>query len=725
MPGQITFPSDSHGGKAAVLMELQSAGFRVPRFVVSPADLEDAVNSIGTPLAVRSSATLEDSEGLSFAGQFSSFLNLYTLQDAQAAVRDCVDSIREPSVIAYCRKNNIDPDRLRMEFIVQRMVNPELAGVAFTVNPVTGAEDVYIEACEGLADELLAGRQAALPDEHALLKKYRPEIEETARQLHLHFGSPQDIEFAIEDGKLYVLQSRPITRISFAPSVGEWTNANFRDGGVSSGSCSPLMWSLYDFIWEDALKGLLREIKLLRGDFTAGRMFFGRPYWNIGAVKQCFRRLPGFVEREFDNDLGVKIQYQDNGSCTPKSLLRLLRSMPTLYAIDRFLTTQETSAKEMLSNGFAGIERRHEIMPEDATSAFRELVERDYYSVEKNYFRTVFAAFLAKIDFKVSFPQADYTSLLVALPEMRHTAPMRALREMAEGGNLDVSSILKEFRHHCRWGLDVRGARWDEDRKFVEELLDCLPLVERADPHPAYEQALTEALSGLPRRKHKSFTKKLNRLRSFVWLREELRDLSGRMYYIIRRYVLEIARRRGIGDDIFFMTFLEIFEDDRSNVERKREIFDSYCNFQAPDEIGARFAFDSRAEEGTLQGIGVNPGTVSGVSCLALTVEEALYVQPGSILVCPFIEPGWIPVLDRVAGVVTETGGLLSHAAVICREYGIPAVLGVPEATVRIADGQQVLLDGASGNVELIDGPNITLEQPREEFMDSLLRQSG
>src|SRR6185503_17209269 len=109
-------------------------------------------------------------------------------------------------------------------------------------------------------------------------------------------GCPQDIEFAIEDGNLYILQSRPITRIRFAGQSSEWTNADFRDGGVSSGVCSPLMWSFYEFVWDQTLKGTLRELRLFREDFPAGQMFFGRPYWNVGAVKDCLSWLPGFIE---------------------------------------------------------------------------------------------------------------------------------------------------------------------------------------------------------------------------------------------------------------------------------------------------------------------------------------------------------------------------------------------------------------------------------------------
>jgi pyruvate,water dikinase len=180
------------------------------------------------------------------------------------------------------------------------------------------------------------------------------------------------------------------------------------------------------------------------------------------------------------------------------------------------------------------------------------------------------------------------------------------------------------------------------------------------------------------------------------------------MYYLIRRHVLAIAERRGLGEDIFFMRFEEIIADDHSSIARRRERYESFRNFKAPNEIGSRFAFAPAPSRGALRGIAASPGSARGVARVARTIEESMRVETGAILVCPYTDPGWTPVLDRVAGVVTETGGLLSHAAVICREYGIPAVLGVPQATARIGDGARVAIHGNEGFVELdgsIDAP--------------------
>ena len=719
------------GGKAATLLELQAAGFPVPPFVVSPACMRDAVAELGFPLAVRSSASAEDGRELSFAGQFYSELHLNSIEDVELAVQRCRDSVESPAVGEYCRRNGISPRSLRMDVIVQQMIQPELSGVAFTVNPVTGAEEVVIEACRGVSENLLAGRTSALADDDPLLVRYRPTIEQMAKRLQLHFGMPQDVEFAIEDGELYVLQSRPITRIEFAPEIGEWTNADFRDGGVSSGVCTPLMWSLYEFIWDKALKNSLKELKLFGGDFQSGRMFFGRPYWNLGAVKRCVAKLPGFIERDFDRDLNVEINYEGDGMRTPVSFLRIVRAIPTLFALGKFFKRQVAFDRRFLETGFAAIERQHSPLRPDVETAFRELIERDFVETECNYFRTIFAASLAKMDFTSSFPDADYRMLVSALPPLRHMEPVRAVRSLSACDDENLDGIVEKYRHHYRRGLDICFRRWDEDDVFVQRMLRSLPSHEsengrtESDIRADYERAKANALTKLPRWQRRSFLRKLERLREFVWLREEMRDLSSRMYYLIRRYALEIARKRGIGDDIFFMTFREIFTRKPIHVKRSREIYESYRHFQAPNEIGRRYGLNSARVEANdchgshiLTGIGASAGTVTGKAFIASSVAEAIHIPPGSILVCPFTDPGWTPILDRAAGVVTEAGGLLSHAAIICREFGIAAILGVPHATTRIATGDTLRLRGDDGHVEIVERNPI--ESPNVEHQEKL-----
>lgn len=688
-------------GKAGRLLQLQAAGFPVPEFVVSPDDLHNVVRQLGMPLAVRSSASVEDGHAVSFAGQFQSFLNLETVSDVEQAIQRCHASLNEPSVIEYCLKNGIDPHGIRMDVIVQKMVQPVLAGVAFTVNPVTGSEEVSIEACAGLSNELLAGHGKPLPADHPLMQRYRDEIVTVSKQIQRHFGAPQDIEFAIAGDELFILQSRPITRIGFSADIGEWTNADFRDGGVSSSVCSPLMWSLYDFVWDRTLKDSLRELRLYQEDFDAGRMFFGRPYWNLGALKKCLLRLPGFVERQFDEDLSVQITYQDQGRTTPVSLGRVLFALPTLLAARRYLRVQQQKAEQLLSRNFVDQIQKYEPLPADVDAKFRELIEEDYLALEGTYFRTIFASSLAKMDFVEAFPDVDYAPLVAGLPALRHMAPVRALQELPDRNAEQIDALITRFGHHYRIGLDIIHPRWHEDRSFVVKMLSALPATAGVNPRSAYEDARAKVLARLSNRKRRKFIRKLDRLRRFLWLREELRDISNQMYSLIRRYVLQIGNQHGVGDEIFFATFQDIFSADWSNISGNRERFESFRLFRAPNEIGAPFAQQSIPSGESFTGIAASPGTASGFAFVAMNVEEAAAMPSGHILICPFSDPGWTPVLDRAIAVVTETGGQLSHAAIICREYGIPAVLGVTEATRRIPHGTYVTVYGQQGCVKL------------------------
>jgi pyruvate,water dikinase len=740
--------SPIHHGKAVALRDLQANGFLVPEFMVISADctseelasrITAIVAQLGLPLAVRSSASVEDGSVSSFAGMFASYLNLSTAADVEVAVIQCRASVRAPSVYDYCRNHRLAANDVRMDVIIQRMIQPELAGVAFTINPVTGQEDIVIEATAGLGDELLSGRKSSLPADSPLLLKHSEKIIDSANRVAAHFGSPQDIEFAIQDDVIWLLQSRPITRIGTLGIKGEWTNANFREGGVSSSVCSPLMWSLYNLIWDSSLRNCLREIKLLSFDFVPGRMFFGRPYWNLGALKQCLTRIPGFVEREFDADLGIEVNYEGDGIRTPVTPWNLVRVLPSVFAIRKFLKRQMAVTTGFLNGGYEQSHRKYEIIPQASGHAFRTLVEEDYLQFETNYFRTIFALSLAKLEFKHFFPDVGFSALMSNLPEVRHTAPLRRIEQMVRAKSIDLKALLADFGHHYHIGLDIRHPRWDEDPEYVEFLLQQAsaevspsPTIDaspdpggyasaangsrspdhtptRGSSHRDFEQAVDKAQSTLPVWKRVLFRRKLQQLRQLVWLREEMRDYSNRMYHLLRKYVLQIASERNIGDDIFFMTYQEIFVDDRSAIEQRRSTYNRFRNFTPPHEVGQSqsrrhsSAIASNRFQTTLYGLSASPGTVQGTARVVSTAKEAIQLPPGSILVCPHTDPGWTPALSRASGVITEAGGMLSHAAVLCREFRLPAVLSVPHVCSRIPDGSTVLINGDEGIIQLLN----------------------
>lgn len=697
------------GAKAAVLAELRDAGFPVPHFETSPSDLAATLRRLGTPLAVRSCAAIEDGPAASFAGQFQTVLEVSTLEGLRQAVATCRASCDTAGVREYCRRHRIDATSIRMDVIIQRMVAAELSGVAFSIDPMSGDDRVVIEACEGVGNALLAGQREPIAANHPLLARWRPAIEQLARDAQRHFGTPQDIEFAIDREHLWLLQSRPITRITHPTDRGAWTNADFRDGGVSASVCSPLMWSLYERVWSEALLGFLREIHLLSHDdqFEAGRLFYGRPYWNLGEVKRCLAALPGFVERRLDEDLSVEPAYDGDGMRTPVTLRTVLHALPTAWALRGFFRQQERFDRQFLAGRFEAMLQRYEPLPSSSTDALLRLVRGEFMLTEREYFRTIFAASLAKLDFKDAFPDADEAALVAGLGPLRHLAPLRWMRQMAATGSRDMDDLLYRFRHHQPAGLDVIHRRWDEQRDYVERLLEATA----AEPPARFDgdavDARAEHLTRLPRRHRARFDRKLNRLRTFLHLREEMRDCSSRIYYLIRRYALAISQERGLGDNVFFMTVEEIAADDRSRIAERRDVYERFRRFDAPNEIGNGQTLSPAPESvqprSTLRGLAAGRGCVRGTARVVRTADEASRLKEGVILVCPFVDPGWTCALDRVAAVVTETGGLLSHAAVICREFGLPAVLGVRGVTRCIQDGAVIEVDGNSGTVRCLE----------------------
>ena len=390
------------GGKAAVLLELQRAEFAVPEFVVSPVDLKEAVIRLGFPLAVRSSATLEDGHMDSFAGQFDSFLNLSSLEEVESAVQKCRDSLKSVTVVRYCRRKGIDASALRMDVILQRMLQPELAGVAFTINPMTGSEEIVVEACCGLADQLLAGRASALSHKHPLMQRYLPAIRTTARKSNVILARPQDIEFAVQNGTVFVLQSRPITSTRFRSRHRRMDECRF-----------PRWWSVKrsmhatHVVFVPVHLGPLVEV-MPSGGPSVERGFRCRTnvLWasllELGSRQKMPGQGPGLRRTSFrcrfERTSHVRRGWRPN-----TNNIASRHSVPSrcFSPCGVFCENSPRRLGSCWQKESEPIEHRYEPIPRDINSVFRELIEQDYYKVETAYFRTIFAVSLAKMDFLV------------------------------------------------------------------------------------------------------------------------------------------------------------------------------------------------------------------------------------------------------------------------------------------------------------------------------------
>jgi rifampicin phosphotransferase len=193
-------------------------------------------------------------------------------------------------------------------------------------------------------------------------------------------------------------------------------------------------------------------------------------------------------------------------------------------------------------------------------------------------------------------------------------------------------------------------------------------------------------------------------------------------YFIYKRALLEeadrLVRARVLGDrdDIFYLTFQELHEVARTNqvdgqlLSRRKEAFRSYQALTPPRVLtseGEAIAGAYRRDDfpaGALVGLPVSAGTIEGRARVILDIEEAT-VGADDILVTAYTDPSWAPLFVAVKGLVTQVGGLMTHGAVIAREYGLPAVVGVDHATELIHDGQRIRVNGTDGYIEILSEP--------------------
>ena len=332
-PGTI---SSRFGGKGAALAKLGEAGFEVPAwFAVPPeatwhdGELDDALAQVGDgPFAVRSSATMEDGAGHSFAGQFETFLEVPAAEVAQR-IRDVRDSAQRDAVLTYCREKGL-PLPEPPTVLVQRMILPRCAGVAFSADPVSGQRGVaVVSAVAGTGEKLVSGEvdgedwrigSGPLASAGKLLSESEARgIATLARRCEKHFGRPQDIEWAIDkQGKLWLLQSRPITTLADQPDPDDtlrvWDNSNIAEsyGGVTT----PLTFSFARRIYESVYREFCRLMsvpaeRIARADDVFPQMLGlirGRTYYNLASWYRVLALLPGFqLNRSFmEQMMGVK-----------------------------------------------------------------------------------------------------------------------------------------------------------------------------------------------------------------------------------------------------------------------------------------------------------------------------------------------------------------------------------------------------------------------------------
>ncbi|WP_220359436.1 PEP/pyruvate-binding domain-containing protein [Alkalilimnicola ehrlichii] len=694
---------------------------------------------------------------------------------------DAVSGARGSAVIAAVYglgtglvSGDIDADTFRVDR-TGRITETTVADqpVAYRMAPAAG---------EGVAPEHLP---ATLANQPALTDAQVREVAALARTCERHFGCPQDIEWAFEDGRLYLLQSRPITTLAHLPDPdGElniWDNSNIAES--YSGITTPLTFSFARGAYEAVYRQFCRLMRVPQHRIEANRTTFrrmlglirGRVYYNLLNWYRVLALLPGFtVNRGFmEQMMGVRESLPPALLAEHKpprfrdrlvDSLYLTRSLGGIVSSWLRLPAQTRHFQQRLERALTPPTVPLEQMrPDELVRHYHaleaELLERWDAPLVNDFFAMIFYGTLRRLSSRWCHDDNDslHNDLLVGEGGMISTEPARWLRvlaelarqapalpqTLAEGSLPQIRQAITQhtaFTSTYQGYLDLFGDRCLDELKLESPTLrdDPLPLLravgqlaQRADGQglenvaltirTAAEQRVDEALKGHPLRRW-AFRWVLRHTRARVVGRENLRFERTRVFGRVRRIFIELGRRlhaNGLLEtpqDIFYLELEEALRytdgtatctDLKGLIAIRRREFESYRTLPAPaDRFETRglvaHGQDYRREtpaaaiKGDLKGLACCPGVVRGRVRVVREPRDAV-IREGEILVAERTDPGWIMLLSAASGILVEHGSLLSHAAIVSRELGIPAIVAVADITHALTDGEWIEMDGARG----------------------------
>ncbi|WP_420630307.1 phosphoenolpyruvate synthase [Candidatus Leptofilum sp.] len=770
--------------------------------------------------AVRSSATAEDLPDASFAGQQDTYLNIIGETELLTAVQRCWVSLFTDRAILYRVQNQFSHRDVQLSVVVQQMVMAQKSGILFTVDPLTGhRHTLTIDASFGLGEALVGGlvspdsyhvdkrdmtiidrkiadkQVAILPDNNGgvhqealddaqrsqtvLSDAHILELAKMGSQIEAHYDTPQDIEWAIADEKIYLLQSRPIT--SLYPITGltslddslhiflslghqqsmtramsplslstiqvlmpighaesRFDNAYIRASGgrmfadISQPLRHPLlgkamlkMLGQLDALAPDAAKQVMQRPEFqrshgLRLNFATAKAGFKIVRRVMSAL--WWRNLTGFANRtnalmdEYMENMTARLQMPSGRS----QLQAVLDALPTVFlfflnwvpeaaagiAATRLLTrlTQRwlsPDEQEALTLGIPGnVVNEMNLMIDDLADLARQTPQLAEYFNQLGDDGHGWLEEAAKIEDSIAFMKSWHEFIArygmrgpaeidIMMPRWREE-PLPVLQVIA--GSLQQESVSQRSRQES----------------FIQER------------EVAFQKLLASAGRGaLGWLRTRLFKRLYHTMTEVGGMREHHKFMAVRVLGVVKEILKDNAihltqtGKLENPDDVWFLTWEELFAigDDetinwhpiiaqrRANLERFQKLSPQIIITNDGESPAVQYRVDD-APPGALLGNPVSSGMIEGVVRVIHDPQREM-LSPGEILVAEFTDPGWTPLFINAAGLILEVGGALTHGAVVAREYGIPAVVGVREATTALQTGQHVRIDGNRGIIEL------------------------
>lgn len=699
------------GGKGRGLWELLRAGARVPPTLCIPpgASFEPGLPGQG-PYAVRSSAFSEDGSERSYAGQYDSLLRV-SLEDVPAAVQRVRESASGERVQAYGGGG-------ALSVLVQPMVAADRAGVLFTCDPVSGSrERILLEWTAGTAEELVGG---TVQGERAWFGRgdTEPLVREALALESALGGGPWDFEWAQRDGQVTWLQARPVTsglggsvhylasgeQPPVAPGEVHWTSLNARE--ALPNVLTPLMQELLLKMCHDAFMASLRLLGASTTGWEVMGLFHGRVFLNVTALEAIVAQLPvsnprSLLEGVLMGEHREKPRLRLSWEVLP-NLLRLAWGALTFRSRYRALErevyqpvrVEGLSPRELWSSALDGLKLRgafhlHVLGSAGAFGAMAQLEE-------------------------MAGSRALAARMLQGLGTFRFASAAAALRDLVDSPEL-LEAYLEEYGHLGPGSLDLNETTWRDEPSRVLGMVEQLRAAGETGGRAAYMARLGEQrraaerefFARLPWWKRPLGHLALAAARVLAPHRENTKFLLHRRLDGVRALLRELERRLGV--ELTFLTPAEISllldggVVPAEVIRERRRVYRRDQSRPCPlHRVDSRLYYPQPPSGDVLHGIAGSPGLARGRARVLLSLHEADRLQPGEVLVTSTTDPCWTPLFSIAGAVVVEVGGVLSHGAVVAREVGIPAVLGVNGVMAVIRDGEELEVDGSTGQVRRV-----------------------
>jgi len=751
------------GGKASSLQKLRKAGFTVPSFIICDPewDSERILTAVREHLpgvqhfAVRSSADQEDSQTKSFAGAFYSAIGVDFADISKEVVR-VKDSYagRSGAVIIQEFVPSDSAGVLFTETEDKRVVINAIPGLCF---PVVNGEacDEYICSTDGaLLTKTLPEKNAAFFREGTFVREKRSsqtlsvaqvkQLVLLGEQLQRFFRCPQDIEWCFKDEALYLLQSRPITKKVVLAEESYFDSANIAES--YSGIVLPLTCSFASMVYEQVYKDLLAASGISRKKVEANKgifenllgFFYGRMYYNMNNWYRMAEFAPGYRrnKQNFERMITSNVRQEFEKKIKPHWLFTIaypwiigFKIITFSHACRHFMERTAHHLRYLREQDFGSLSYS------DCISLFetfnKELLRRWYVTVENDFFVMTYLGMLSKrlndqeLQKAITFPSKATEQIQALALLSKKIAAVKELwdivnshddrhfmTELKRYPELDsaLQKYLETFGGRFANELKLESVGIDEDPKKLLILLKVYRGYEHTEPPIDAVEAVRSR--SIPIRLLLAGFKK------HAARREEFRLLRSNTFAMVRRLFRRmgsILAKQGLindPDDVFYLQLDELLSpavlsnsELRDIVSKRKGAYESFAQVMPPAHFSTTNS-EAPIVEGNetipnkagLQGRPASPGKVAGIAKVfkEFSMPEKIDFD---IIVTSHTDPGWTSLIALSKGLIIEHGGVLSHASIVARELGIPAVIGVQNAMQIIEDGQKIEIDGSTGMV--------------------------